>query len=230
MQKIIITIVSTGRRPFGVPGFFIVVIKNQEDDLLEVIKMNFSHTRVQRLAVMACMSALAFILMLFEFPVIPVVSYLKMDFSDLPILITTWLYGPVAGIVVAAIKCLLHGLMYGLSVGELLGIISNLLSSLSLLIPFAWFMRRGKGGLKRRLVMGGIVATVTLTVVMSLLNYFVLTPLYMALWGWKPSLPLPELVAFGVIPFNLIKGVLISLIFGFLAWSLRNWVATKLER
>ncbi|MDO4855504.1 MAG: ECF transporter S component [Limosilactobacillus gorillae] len=192
--------------------------------------MNFSHTRVQRLAVMACMSALAFILMLFEFPVIPVVSYLKMDFSDLPILITTWLYGPVAGIVVAAIKCLLHGLMYGLSVGELLGIISNLLSSLSLLIPFAWFMRRGKGGLKRRLVMGGIVATVTLTVVMSLLNYFVLTPLYMALWGWKPSLPLPELVAFGVIPFNLIKGVLISLIFGFLAWSLRNWVATKLER
>lgn len=76
--------------------------------------MSLTHTRVQRLAVLACMSALAFVLMLFEFPVIPVVSYLKMDFSDLPVLIATWLYGPVAGIIVAAIKCLLHGLMYGM--------------------------------------------------------------------------------------------------------------------
>ncbi len=111
--------------------------------------MSLTHTRVQRLAVLACMSALAFVLMLFEFPVIPVVSYLKMDFSDLPVLIATWLYGPVAGIIVAAIKCLLHGLMYGMSVGELLGVLSNLLSSMSLLLPFAWFLRRGKGSLKR---------------------------------------------------------------------------------
>ena len=73
--------------------------------------MSLTHTRVQRLAVLACMSALAFVLMLFEFPVIPVVSYLKMDFSDLPVLIATWLYGPVAGIIVAAIKCLLQDLM-----------------------------------------------------------------------------------------------------------------------
>ena len=176
------------------------------------------------------MSALAFVLMLFEFPVIPVVSYLKMDFSDLPVLIATWLYGPVAGIIVAAIKCLLHGLMYGMSVGELLGVLSNLLSSMSLLLPFAWFLRRGKGSLKRRLFFGGLWATVALTVVMSLLNYFVLTPAYMALWGWKPSLPLPELVAIGVVPFNLIKGILLSLIFGFLAWSLRDWVAARLDR
>lgn len=168
--------------------------------------------------------------MLFEFPVIPVVSYLKMDFSDLPVLIATWLYGPVAGIIVAAIKCLLHGLMYGMSVGELLGVLSNLLSSMSLLLPFAWFLRRGKGSLKWRLFFGGLWATVALTVVMSLLNYFVLTPAYMALWGWKPSLPLPELVAIGVVPFNLIKGILLSLIIGFLAWSLRDWVAARLDR
>lgn len=192
--------------------------------------MSLTHTRVQRLAILACMSALAFVLMLFEFPVIPVVSYLKMDFSDLTVLIATWLYGPVAGIIVAAIKCLLHGLMYGMSVGELLGVLSNLLSSMSLLLPFAWFLRRGKGSLKRRLFFGGLWATVALTVVMSLLNYFVLTPAYMALWGWKPSLPLPELVAIGVVPFNLIKGILLSLIFGFLAWSLRDWVAARLDR
>ena len=37
--------------------------------------MTVSHSRLQRYTVTACFGALAFVLMLFEFPVIPVVSY-----------------------------------------------------------------------------------------------------------------------------------------------------------
>ena len=77
--------------------------------------MTVSHSRLQRYTVTACFGALAFVLMLFEFPVIPVVSYLKLDFSDLPVLLGTIMYGPITGIVITVIKLLLHGAMRGFS-------------------------------------------------------------------------------------------------------------------
>ena len=39
--------------------------------------MTVSHQRIQRMVGIACLGALAFILMMFEFPIIPVASYLK---------------------------------------------------------------------------------------------------------------------------------------------------------
>lgn len=59
--------------------------------------MTVSHLRIQRLVGIACLSALAFILMLFEFPIIPMASYLKIDFSDVPVLIGGYIYGPAGG-------------------------------------------------------------------------------------------------------------------------------------
>lgn len=186
--------------------------------------MSISHTRVHRMAVLASLGALAFMLMFLEFPLLPVVGYLKMDFSDLPVLLATWLYGPLAGVIVAGLKCFLHALMYGMSVGEILGATANLGASLAMIFPVAWALRRGRGRLHRRLVLGGLGATLVLTVVMGLLNYLVLTPAYMQLWGWKPNLPLPTLMAVGVVPFNLIKGILVSLVFGVVASRLQPWV------
>ena len=63
--------------------------------------MTVSHQRIQRMVGIACLGALAFILMMFEFPIIPVASYLKIDFSDIPVLLGGYLYGPLAGVVVA---------------------------------------------------------------------------------------------------------------------------------
>lgn len=186
--------------------------------------MSILHTRVQRMAVLASMSALAFILMLFEFPILPVVGYMKMDFSDLPILLATWLYGPLAGVIVAVAKCFLHALMYGLSLGELIGALANLAAALAIMIPFACFLRKGQGSLRHRLVMGGLSATLVLAVVMGILNYFVLTPAYMQLWGFRPSLPLPTLIVVGIVPFNLIKGALVSFVFDLLALKMQHWV------
>lgn len=70
--------------------------------------MTVSHQRIQRMVGIACLGALAFILMMFEFPIIPVASYLKIDFSDIPVLLGGYLYGPLAGVVVAFIKCFLR--------------------------------------------------------------------------------------------------------------------------
>ena len=67
-----------------------------------------------------------------------------------------------------------------------------------------------------------VVGTLLLTVVMTLFNLYVLTPMYMKLFAWQPNLPIPELMAVGVLPFNLIKGIAVSAVFAFLASRMKH--------
>lgn len=187
--------------------------------------MTVSHQRIQRMVGIACLGALAFILMLFEFPVIPVASYLKIDFSDIPVLLGGYLYGPFAGAMVAIIKCLLHAMVNGFSIGDMIGVTSDLISSLALLLPFCFVWRHQEWSFRRQMFVAIPVATVVLTVVMSLLNLWVLTPLYMAVWHWQSSMPVAKLVALGVLPFNLIKGLLVTVVFALIAGHLKPWLA-----
>lgn len=186
--------------------------------------MTVSHQRIQRMVGVACLGALAFILMLFEFPVIPVASYLKIDFSDIPVLLGGYIYGPFAGVMIAVIKCLLHAMVNGFSVGDLIGVSSDFISSLALLIPFCLVWRHQDWSFKRQMMVAIPLSTVVLTVVMSLLNLWVLTPLYMAVWHWQSTMPVAQLVAVGVLPFNLIKGLLVTVVFALIAGHLRQWL------
>lgn len=187
--------------------------------------MTVSHQRIQRMVGIACLGALAFILMLFEFPVVPIASYLKIDFSDIPVLLGGYLYGPFAGAMVAIIKCLLHAMVNGFSIGDMIGVTSDLISSLALLLPFCFVWRHQEWSFRRQMLVAIPVATVVLTVVMSLLNLWVLTPLYMAVWHWQSSMPVAKLVALGVLPFNLIKGLLVTVVFALIAGHLKPWLA-----
>ncbi|MGM9891298.1 ECF transporter S component [Limosilactobacillus sp.] len=187
--------------------------------------MTMSHQRIQRLVGVACLGALAFILMLFEFPIIPVATYLKIDFSDIPVLLGGYIYGPWSGIVVAVIKCLLHAMVNGFSIGDLIGVMSDFISSLALLLPFCYVWRHRDWSFKKQNLLAIPLATVTLTVVMSLLNLWVLTPLYMSVWHWQSSMPVAQLVALGVLPFNLIKGIIVTSVFVLIASRLQQWLA-----
>lgn len=186
--------------------------------------MTVSHQRIQRMVGVACLGALAFILMLFEFPVVPVASYLKIDFSDIPVLLGGYIYGPFAGVMVAVIKCLLHAMVNGFSVGDLIGVSSDFISSLALLVPFCFVWRHQGWSFKRQMMVAIPLGTIVLTAVMSLLNLWVLTPLYMAVWHWQSSMPVAKLVAIGVLPFNIIKGLLVTVVFALVAGHLRQWL------
>lgn len=168
-----------------------------------------SSQTTRRLAMVACLGALSFILMLFEFPIIPVAPYLKVDFSDVIVLIATLIDGPLTGVAVAIMKAVLHSLVNGLSVGTILGSFSDLLAAVALLWPFSWL----KGKKSQRLFwLAALVGIVSMTGIMALANWWVLTPLYMKLWSWKPTLPIVKLVVTGVIPFNLVKGLLLVVV------------------
>ena len=74
---------------------------------VERIEIMMNHY-VKKLTLIGGFSAIGFILMVLEFslPVVP--SFLKFDISELPALLITFLYGPVSGILVCFIKNLLH--------------------------------------------------------------------------------------------------------------------------
>ena len=64
---------------------------------------------IRGIAVSAVMGALGFVLMLLEFPlpfIIP--SFIKLDFSEIPAIITAFAFGPQYGILVCLLKNLLH--------------------------------------------------------------------------------------------------------------------------
>lgn len=191
--------------------------------------MTEKRVRIRQIAMLGCLGALAFILMLFEFPVIPIAPYLKVDFSDVPVLLGTILYGPAMGIGVAAIKALLHAVVYGLSLGTLLGSGSDFLAAMAMVIPFSMVIKRLGQADGKSMTKGLVAGTIAMTIIMALLNLFVLTPIYMKIWAWKPTLPIPQLVLFGVVPFNLLKGIIVGVVFVLLALHLPTRIRQKYQ-
>ena len=70
----------------------------------------------KRLITISMLSAIAFVLTFIKFPIPFLPPYLTLDFSDVPSLLATFTFGPVAGIVVALVKNLLN---YLFSMGEI---------------------------------------------------------------------------------------------------------------
>ncbi|HJF53905.1 MAG TPA: ECF transporter S component [Limosilactobacillus coleohominis] len=188
-----------------------------------------TYSRTKRFTMTACLAAVAFLLMFIEFPIIPVVSYLKLDFSDVPVLLGAFIYGPWTGILIALLKCLLHGLTRGFSPVEMLGLFANLCTSIALIIPFNIIWHRSKWSLKKRLLVGTGLATIVMTIVMTIFNYYVLTPAYMKMFNWHPTLPIDKMMLIGVLPFNLIKGVAVGVVFSLVLIHLRTWLQSQTQ-
>ena len=66
--------------------------------------------RIKKLAVMAMLVALSIVLVwLIHFPIFAVVPFLEYDPADIPILIGTFAYGPLAGIALTVVASLIQG-------------------------------------------------------------------------------------------------------------------------
>lgn len=184
-------------------------------------------TSMRKTVGVALLGAIAFLLMFVEFPIIPIAPFLKIDFSDVPVLIGLLVYGPIGATAITALKCVIHALAYGMSIPELIGVFSSFIASMTLIWPFWFVFKQHQWSLKRRYLVGSVAATVTLTVVLSLLDWLVVLPLYMSVLGMKLTISLPSLVMMGVVPFNLIKGILISLVFSIIGSRLTHWISKQ---
>lgn len=164
------------------------------------------------------LSVIAFVLMLLESQVPFFPEFLKIDLSDLPALIAGLAMGPLAGISVEAVKNILHLLMTSTGgVGEL----ANFLVGSSMVAPAALVYRHKKTRITA--VAGLVIGILTMAVTGALANYYILLPFYSTFFPLdaiiamsakvNPAIKdMSSLIIYGIVPFNLFKGVVLSVI------------------
>ena len=174
-------------------------------------------TVLRKFAVSGIFGALGFVLMLLEFPlpfIIP--PFIKLDFSEIPALIASFAYGPLYGILVCAIKNLLH-LFVTTSAG--VGEVSNFILGAIFVLPAGVIYRKIHN--RKGALLGSLTGAVIMAVVSVATNYFVVYPAFVVIYGmpmdailgmYKALLPFADnlfkaLVIFNL-PFNMAKGVI----------------------
>ncbi|KRL38422.1 hypothetical protein FD20_GL001622 [Liquorilactobacillus uvarum DSM 19971] len=192
---------------------------------MEVFLMLYSGSRKYIIA--ACLAGISYLLMFISFAVIPIVPYMKIDFSDLPILFGMLILGPLGGIEVALLRSVLYFLISGPSIANLIGVSTNLVASLAFTLPLFYILKKNQSVTSLNIFKSIALATISLTLLLSIANWLVITPLYMSVLGMKLSLPLAEIVLFGVVPFNLIKGVLVGGVFWIAFAKMRVWLKKR---
>lgn len=171
----------------------------------------------QRLVTIPMLAAVAFILQYLEVPVPLMPSFLKLDFSTLPALIGGLMFGPVAGVIIEVLKNTLH-MLFKNTDGLLIGELANVIAGVSFILPAIYMHRLGQG--KKGFLTGLALGTLLMTIVMAIANAYALLPAYAVLY----QMPIEQLlqmfnatsiwslVLVGIVPFNLFKGVVISLV------------------
>ena len=185
-------------------------------------KEKFFTTR--KIAVVGVLSAMAAVLMVFDFPLWFVPSFYKLDFSEIPVLIGSFAFGPATGVVLEFLKILIKLLIKGTStafVGEL----ANFVVGCSFIIPAASIYAFKKT--KKTAVLSCVTGTAVMVVFASFFNAIYLLPAFSELYHMpladilakgqeKNSLINPDsltsFVILAVAPLNLIKGVAVSVI------------------
>ncbi|SHJ59257.1 ECF transporter S component [Paramaledivibacter caminithermalis] len=164
------------------------------------------------------LSVISYILMLIDPPIPFFPGFLKMDLSDMPALIGTFALGPIAGVIIEFIKNLLH-LITRTSTGGV-GEFANFLIGSSLIIPSGIFYAKNRK--KSTALLGMLLGTILMAIVGGLANYYILIPFYAKVMpldkiiAWSASAnaaikDLKTLIIYAIVPFNLLKGIIISI-------------------
>lgn len=186
--------------------------------------MKQKNKRLQAFITIGMLSSISFILMLFNFPIPPFPAFLEVDFSDMPALLAAITMGPVAGIIVELIKNILNWLFMGAPTGVPVGHIANFVTGILFILPVSWIFNRIKSG--KGLTAGLIVGTITMAVGMSVLNVYVFLPMYTKFLGMEAIVgeALTVMIMQGVLPFNIIKGILLTGIMLLLFKVMKSWI------
>ena len=182
-----------------------------------------SKVNIRTIVQIGMLSAIATVLMLFEIP-LPFMapSFYELDFSEVPVLIGCFAMGPVAGILIELVKILLNLVING-TITAGVGEAANFLIGCAFILPAGMIYKHRKS--RKTAIIGMAAGTVTMTVLGCFLNAYVLLPAYASAFGWpltsiiemgsaiNPVVKsLPAFVILMVAPFNILKGVVVSLI------------------
>lgn len=174
------------------------------------------------LAYTAIFSAMAGVLMFIEIPLFFAPSFYEIDLSEIPIMICTFYLGPVAGVVAELLKIIVKLVLKGTTTA-FVGDFANFVVGCTFILPASMIYHARPG--KKTALIGMAVGTLIMTVFGSAFNAIYLLPKFSELFG----LPLDTivgmgtavngainsvstLVLFAVVPFNLLKGIVVSVL------------------
>lgn len=186
--------------------------KNNSESI-SIVKNTNSLTKI------AVLSTVAYIVMLIDFPIFFFPPFLKLDFSDIPALIAAFAIHPVAGVLVELIKNLFHFITKTSTGG--VGELGNFLVGATFVFSAGAIYRIKKE--KKYAIIGCLIGTLVMSACAGVFNTYVLIPFYSnimpidAIIGMGTAITpkiydVKTLVMYSIVPFNLLKGFIISLI------------------
>lgn len=168
------------------------------------------------MAVIAMLAAVSFVLMLFDFSVPLMPSFIKMDLSELPALVGAFALGPVSGVAVCLVKNLLH--LFVTSTGGV-GELSNFMLGAVFTGVAGWLYQRNKT--RKGAFIGALAGAVCMAVVSVFSNYYIVYPVYTAFMPMEGIIAAYQAIYSGIdnlwkalilfnMPFTFVKGMLVT--------------------
>ncbi|CAM4108962.1 riboflavin transporter FmnP [Bacillus manliponensis] len=184
---------------------------------------------VVQMVSVAMLSSIAYLLMMLDFPFPGLPPFLKIDFSDIPALLAAIIFTPLAGVMVEAIKNILYYGIQGSLTGVPIGEMANFIAGCLFILPAAYLFRKHRT--VKSLTTGLMLGVIVMTVIMSVLNYFIILPAY----TWFLDYPamssegMRKMIVTAILPFNIIKGIVVTIVCIPLFSRLKVWVFTKMK-
>ncbi|MGN8632509.1 ECF transporter S component [Blautia sp. HCP3S3_G3] len=191
-------------------------------------------SRTRTIAQIAMLGAVAGVLMNLEFP-LPFLapSFYQLDFSEIPALLAAFAMGPVAGILTELVKILVHLVTKGTMTAGV-GDVANFIFGCAYVVPAGLIYRFRHVKSRKHAVLGMAAGTVLTTMAACFMNAFVLLPAYGKAFG----MPVEAFIEMGaavhssvnnllgfvvmiIVPFNLFKYTLVSIIVFFIYKRIR---------
>lgn len=175
----------------------------------------------RKITMIGLFSALAMILHIFDFPVLFLApGFYKLDFSEIPALVGTFAFGPVAGVMIEFCKILLKLVVKGTSTA-FVGDLANFVIGCSLVLPASVIYMFRKT--RKNAVVACMAGSVIMTVFGTAFNGVYLLPAFSKLFGMPMEAiiaagaeingnisNITSFVCFAVAPINIIKSVAAS--------------------
>lgn len=180
---------------------------------------NQNRWSTKQLVVMALMCAIAVLLSFIEFPLFPAASFLKLDISLVPSTVVGFAYGVGPGLVVGFACAVAHAAI----TGNWIGCLMSCIVAIAYILPAAAIY--GRSRTLKRAIIGLVVGTICLVLGVSAAN-LIIDPLFYGM----PFEAVAALIVPAIIPFNIIKGVLVSALTAVVYKSISNLITPEKNR
>lgn len=179
--------------------------------------------KTKDIALVGVLGALAFVVMLFEIP-FPLAPWLKFDLSDIVVVFGGLVGGPLVAVLTIVVKLILKVMIKGTETGGV-GEVANIIAALAYCLPLILLYNRSK-----KIVPALVLGTISLTLVLVVLNYLWITPFYANLYKMdfitemmnKNDGSYLKYITYFYGSFNLTKGVLQSGIYFLIDKKVKN--------